>query len=357
MATATTRPPVGSPSRRREDIQVYGAWLCGNDTCAWATRRSVSDFDLANHWLIDRGDGQPSVNLVVFAFVNPLKLLRRTSDGKDVDGVPVGITPELVNYFRSRHVRVMLSLGGYTYTDAWNQALQRDPEKLARHAARLALRLHAGIEIDYEEGHHPHLLALNRFVHAYRSFRDPATGATTAYDPAGVNPASRLTIDLGNDDYWLSGIAAYASAHWLQPGQRMLDYANLMVPDKPVGLKKLERGWRQHVAGDKDTSPPVPALAPARLTVGLYLTHGKKILADCDNFARSMQRKAAPLVLNIPPRGAGKTAGLLGYMFWAAECPTWKGTCTTPPHGCEGGVGQGARRFQIPVPMRALPEP
>jgi hypothetical protein len=40
----------------------------------------MTDFDTANHWMIDRGDGTPSVNLVVLSFVNPLKLLNQTND-------------------------------------------------------------------------------------------------------------------------------------------------------------------------------------------------------------------------------------------------------------------------------------
>src|SRR5579859_132632 len=56
-------------------IQVYGTWLCGTDECTWAASPNMAAFDSENHWLIDRGDGTPSVNLVVLAFVNPLKLL------------------------------------------------------------------------------------------------------------------------------------------------------------------------------------------------------------------------------------------------------------------------------------------
>src|SRR5258707_3717516 len=43
-------------------IQVYGSWLCGNDECTWGTVRNMTDFDTKNHWLVDRGDGTPSVN-------------------------------------------------------------------------------------------------------------------------------------------------------------------------------------------------------------------------------------------------------------------------------------------------------
>src|SRR5213592_2119795 len=60
-------------------IQIYGTWHCGNDACTWATVRDMTDFDAKNHWIIDRGDGVPSVNLVVLSFVNPLKLLNQTN--------------------------------------------------------------------------------------------------------------------------------------------------------------------------------------------------------------------------------------------------------------------------------------
>ena len=55
-------------------ISIYGAWHCGNDGCNWPAVRDMTDFDQRNHWLIDRGDGKPSVNLTILSFVNPLRL-------------------------------------------------------------------------------------------------------------------------------------------------------------------------------------------------------------------------------------------------------------------------------------------
>jgi hypothetical protein len=43
-----------------------------------------------NRWLVDRGDGRPSVNLVVLSFVYPLKLLNGTTDSTTLNGVPGG---------------------------------------------------------------------------------------------------------------------------------------------------------------------------------------------------------------------------------------------------------------------------
>ena len=72
---------LSSPAANAQ-MQIYGAWHCGNDACTWASVRNMTDFDTKNHWLIDRGDGSglPSVNLVVLSFVQPLKLLNKTTD-------------------------------------------------------------------------------------------------------------------------------------------------------------------------------------------------------------------------------------------------------------------------------------
>ena len=85
-------PPVGG-------LQIYGAWHCSNDACTWSTLRDSADFDRNNHWIIDRGDGVPSFNLVILSFVNPVKLLDRTTDAQTTRGVPIAINTEIVDYF------------------------------------------------------------------------------------------------------------------------------------------------------------------------------------------------------------------------------------------------------------------
>lgn len=87
-------------------ISVYGAWHCGSDACIWGSVRDMIEFDTKNHWLIDRGDGVPSVNLVILSFVQPLKLLNTTTDTTTLNGIPRGMTQAVVNYFKSRNIRV-----------------------------------------------------------------------------------------------------------------------------------------------------------------------------------------------------------------------------------------------------------
>src|SRR6266404_1323410 len=127
----------GSTARATQ-MAIYGAWHCGNDFCTWATVRDMTNFDNANHWMIDRGDGTPSVNLVVLSFVNPLKLLNQTNDSQTVNGAPIGMNAAVVSYFTSHNIRVILSIGGITYTSFWDQALASNATQLGIYAAQLA---------------------------------------------------------------------------------------------------------------------------------------------------------------------------------------------------------------------------
>src|SRR5512132_3019339 len=127
------------------NISVYGAWHCGSDFCSWASVRNMTDFNTRNRWLIDRGDGTPSVNLVVLSFVEPMRLLNKTTDATTSLGVPIGMNQAVVDYFKSRGVRVQLSIGGITYVDAWNQALATNPAQLGLNAAEVAQRMGVGI--------------------------------------------------------------------------------------------------------------------------------------------------------------------------------------------------------------------
>jgi hypothetical protein len=329
-------------------VEVYGAWHCGNDYCTWSTVRDPVEFDQKNHWLIDGGDGMPSVNLVVLAFVHPLKLLNKTTDAGTLDGVPRGMTRDVVDYFQSRGVRVMLSIGGITYTTAWNQALATNPAQLGLNAAEVAGRLGVGIEIDYEENKAPNLVGLEQFIRAYRKVH--------GYDASGTNPAARLTIDLAAGDRWLIAITRKATADWLRdtsPVEVRLDYANAMVPARQPSAKDAIANWQEHVDGKPQYAPPIPPLAPAKFTGSVYLV-GSKVIPECNRFATSLQSSTSSFVLGVQGKEASMTSGMLGYMFWAAECSGTRSVCTTPPNTCEGGVGVGATTFGVPIPMPAL---
>jgi len=328
-------------------IEVYGAWHCGNDFCTWGAVRDMSNFDTNNHWMIERGDGSPSVNLVILSFVNPLKLLNQTNDSQTANGVPIGMNSAIVSYFTSHNIRVMLSIGGITYTNDWDTALNTNPTQLGTYAAQAAQRLGVGIEIDYENNTSPNLTALQSFISAYR--------AILPYDATGANPAARLTIDLAAGDQYLVAIAAKATTDWLNASSPVLDYANAMVPNKqPTSASAAESNWQQHISGYPRITPPVPPLAPAKMTASLYVVTGKNPAPECTTFSSSLENSTGTFVQTVAPMGAGTTPGLLGYMFWAAECQGTHSICTTPPNTCQGGVGVGAKTYNVPFPMPAL---
>ncbi|HSY93560.1 MAG TPA: hypothetical protein VK812_19530 [Candidatus Binatus sp.] len=338
---------VGS-ANAQSSIQVYGAWHCGNDFCTWSTVRNMTDFDTANHWMIDRGDGSglPSVNLVVLSFVQPLKLLDQTTDSGDSNGVPVGMNAAVVSYFTSHNVRVMLSIGGVTYTSYWDQALTQNATQLGLNAAALAKSLGVGIEIDYENSSSPNIAGLQAFINAYRS--------QLPYDATGANPAARLTIDLAAGDRYLIGLCQTATANWLTTSAPVLDYANAMVPNKQPGTSAAESNWQEHINGEPQYSPPIGPLAPAKFTGSVYIVTGRNPAPECTNFSSSLENSTGAFVETVAPNGAGTTPGMLGYMFWAAECQGTRSICTTPPNSCQGGVGVGAKTYDIPIPMPAL---
>src|ERR1700751_4715592 len=132
---------------RATQMEIYGAWHCSNDFCTWGTVRNMTNFDTANHWMIDRGDGRPSLNLVVLSFVNPLKLLNQTNDSQTVNGAPIGMNSAVVSYFPSHNIRVMLSIGGITYTSDWDTALSSNVARPGLNAAAVAQQMGVGIEI------------------------------------------------------------------------------------------------------------------------------------------------------------------------------------------------------------------
>ena len=354
LVTVAAKPGGGGGglSPTPTPIQIFGAWHCSDDACTWATARTVTEFDSKNNWLIDRNDdgvtNDPSVNLVILSFVHPLKLLNQTTDAGTLNGVPRGMTPEIVNYFTSRGIRVMVSIGGITYTDAWNQALAQNATLFGERAAALATQLGVGVDIDYEENTNPNLTGLQSFISAYR--------AVHPYDASGANPAARLTIDTAAGDRWLIAINQKATADWLRTDTPVLDYANAMVPARQPSASTAIANWQEHIDGKPQYNPAVGPLAPAKFAASLYVAEGSQVRPECNNYAESVTKATANYVQKVLPHPSltGRTPGLLGFMFWAAERPSTRGVTTQPPNSCEGGMGVGATTLNMPLPMPAL---
>jgi len=127
-----------------------------------------------------------------------------------------------------------------------------------------------------------------------------------------------------------------------------------MVPNKQPSASAAESNWQEHVNGEPQYNPPIPPLAPAKFTGSVYLVTGKNPAPECVNFSQSLESSTGNFVQTVAPNGAGTAPGMLGYMFWAAECQGTRTICTTPANTCQGGVGVGATTYKIPIPMPAL---
>jgi hypothetical protein len=315
-------------------MSIYGVWHCGNSFCDWSQVRDMEEFDHANHWIIE-SNGGPAVNLVVLSFLKPMELLRQTDVSPFAKGVPVGMTPAVVQYFKGKGIRVLLSMGGVTYTDSWNEALLTDPEVLAHNAALAVTTLGAdGLEIDWENGtpSDAELVGMETFIDTYNALTDAV-----------------LTLDLAVGSRYLQELSRRAAQDWL-PNNK-IDYINAMVPRGEPSTDQ----WQEHVDGKLNYNPPILPKAPAKIAVSMWLTDSRRPNANCVDFDNASQLAKSDYVRTVPPNGAGETPGFLGYMFWAAECPATRNVCTTPPNGCEGGMGAGAAYFEIqPLDFSAL---
>jgi hypothetical protein len=266
--------------------------------------------------------------------------------------VPIGMNGDVVAYFKDQEIRVMLSIGGITYVDPWNQALAEDASQLGLNAAAVAAELGVGIEIDYEENQNPNLDGLQAFIDAYRSVHP--------FDPTGANHAARLTIDLAAGDRWLIALTERATERWLNTETPVLDYANAMVTPRQSSADTYMGHWQEHIDGKPQYDPPILPLAPAKLTGSLWLT-GRRPEPECVDFGNSLQHPSATgdFVQTITPNGAGTSHGMLGFMFWAAECQGTRAACTTPEYKntCEGGMGDAADYYNIDADGLLFPMP
>jgi hypothetical protein len=339
-ACADEPPPPPPPPAGLVPLQIFGVWHAGNHYADWALPREYGEFDYANHWIIDQGDGTPSVNLVVLSFLQPMQVLNMEPDDPTT-GVPVGMEQWVVDYFKGAGIRVMMSIGGVTYTDYWDEALATNATLLGLNAAAIASHFGVGIEIDYERNVGANVEDLQLFIDAYRSVH--------AYDASGANPAARLTIDLAAGGRYLQELNRHATIHWLDNASPVLDYANAMV----ARSSGTPDNWQEHIDGKPQYDPPIPPKAPNRFTGGLYL---KGNLDNCLDFFASEQWEHADYVRSVQPNGAGTTNGMLGYMFWAAEFPSARKNYvgTVPPNTCEDGMGTAMSEFEVAVPMPSL---
>jgi len=270
--------------------KLFGLWYCGDDYCDWAAEPNLNNAQ----WIVNRGDGKPTANVVILAFVDPLALLQQTTNSITLNGIPRGMTKNVVNFFSSKGVSVQISIGGAAYTSNWDQALSINTKQLATNVANMAKNLGVGIEIDYENENSATLNNLDTFVKTYRSI--------IAY---GESAGNLLTVDTGAGTGYLTSVSVKASG-WLNSSQ--VNWENAMVTGSPYDdASTPEYYWTQHLTGASWAS--LPPVAPNQLTGGMYASSGAK---ECKQFDGTVLQQIIPWVEQQKMRG---------IFFWAAGCP------------------------------------
>jgi len=122
-----------------------------------------------------------------------------------------------------------------------------------------------------------------------------------------------LTLDLAVGSRYLQELSRRAAKDWLP--DREIGYVNSMVARGEPSTGQ----WQEHIDGKANYDPPILPKAPAKVAVSLWLTDGRRPNANCVDFQESSQLAKADYVQTVQSNGAGSTAGLLGYMIWAAE--------------------------------------
>ncbi len=105
-----------------------------------------------------------------------------------------------------------------------------------------------------------------------------------------------------------------------QTSNPVLDYAIARCPPG-YWSAPARRRWYPQEHLRRTSLSSVPSLAPAKLAVSLYIVTGTKPAPECTTFSSSLENSTGNWVKTEAPAGAGTTSGVLGYMFWAAECP------------------------------------
>jgi len=288
--------------------KVYASWHCSDDGCSWGSQPALSSFD----WIVNRGDGKPTFNILNLAFVNPITLLN------SADGIPKGMTSTLIQYLQGKGITVVLSIGGASYSPLWDQALGSSASQLGKNAAAVAQKYNVGIEIDYEQDSSSQLANLDTFVKAFRAVNPFESGNNPS-------PKSILTIDLGAGTGFLTQLSKQTST-WLSNKQINWAYAMVSGEVDPT-LAGASQYWQQHLDGASWAQ--IPPMAPSDLVVCLYASSNSK---NCKNYSGTVLEGTVGWVNSKQAKGIS---------FWAAGCPAGPSQCA---QNCTGII-TGSKNF------------
>jgi len=214
-----------------------------------------------------------------------------TTDAGNDNGLPSGMTANAVEFFTSRGITVVFSVGGYTYTSYWDQALATDPVSLGRNAANAALQYGVAIEIDYENDN-ANITGLQIFVQTFRSIVPFNASRPT------------LTMDVGAGTTYLGSLATLANTFI---SNNQIDWMTAEVGSVPyVSLADGSQYWIEHLQAGTPGN---------RLVISHYSCDGSSL---CTNFTGTLNDTLGWLDSN----------DVRGVSFWAAGMGYSVNNCT-----------------------------
>jgi len=257
---------------------VYAIWHCGSD-CAWTSKPDLS----SSAWILNRGDGKHTTDLVILSFMDPIALVNGQNTGGYTNGVPNGMI-QSYTYFTSQGIRVIFSIGGAAWSSRFVSALNQNAAQFAKNAAAAALKYNVGMEIDVEVDSNSYSSQLTTFVNTYRT--------VIPYD-SSPNAASHtlLNIDVGAGTGYLGTLASLARG-WVASNH--INWVNAMVSDSPwTNINSATAAWQQHLSA---------GLPANRLVVSHYGSN------TCNNYNGVLSDTVSWV----------KSKGVRGISFWAA---------------------------------------
>ena len=141
--------------------------------------------------------------------------------------------------------------------------------------------------------------------------------------PRAAHQTARMTIDLARRSLVNCRSVNKATADWLKTTSPVLDYANAMVPTaSPVATLHSHHKLAWNTGWQGALFPPYRYPFCSCQTYGQSLSCNHRMLPGMHGLQCLVYKTAqVHYVQTLSLRMAtGTTSGLLGYMFWAAEC-------------------------------------
>ena len=127
-----------------------------------------------------------------------------------------------------------------------------------------------------------------------------------------------------------------------------------MVPARQPSVSGATANWQEHIDGKPQYNPPIPPLAPAQFTGGLYLAEGGKVRPECTNYPASLQKRPRPATSDGRLERRAAPAPACSASCSGPRSARPREACDPATEQLREGMGAGATALGVPVPMPPL---